>query len=80
MDLIQLISRVRPASKPSTASLRSSLRNLETSYTVFTRRYYLDEPFDFGYCRRTVNRILAKSTPSNCVSSLYDTSKSSTEL
>ncbi|KAF9794965.1 hypothetical protein IEO21_11139 [Rhodonia placenta] len=80
MDLIKLISRVRPASKPSTASLRSSLRNLETSSTAFTCRYRLDEPFDFGYCRRTANRVLAKSTPSNRVSSLYDTSKSSAEL
>ncbi|KAF9797595.1 hypothetical protein IEO21_10852 [Rhodonia placenta] len=80
MDLIRATRRVRPASKPSTASLRSSLRNLETSYTVFTRRHRFDKPFDFGYCRRTANRILAKSTLLNRVSSLYDTSKSSAEL
>ncbi|KAF9801535.1 hypothetical protein IEO21_10091 [Rhodonia placenta] len=84
MDLVCAPRRVRPASKLSTASLRPSLRNLETSSTAFTCRYCLDEPFDFGYCRRTAlhpePRTKLSPPLSNRVSSLYDTSKSSAEL
>ncbi|EED81121.1 predicted protein [Postia placenta Mad-698-R] len=80
MDLIRFPPRVRPASKPPTASLRPSLRNLETSSTALLVDTISTNPSTSTIVEETANRALAKSTLSNRIPSFYETSKSSAEL